>query len=71
MKHLAKTREARWAEKQSSEPSCSARIAYIAFPYFDQTYNPLDVQPVVSKKEEEEMQSADRDVHELGWRCRR
>lgn len=62
MKRLAKAREARWAEKQSSEPSCSAPIAYIPFPYVDHAYNPLDIQPVVSQQE---VQSADQDVDEL------
>lgn len=62
LKRLAKAREARWTEKQSSEPSCSAPIAYIPFPYVDHAYNPLDIQPVVSQQE---VQSADPDVDEL------
>lgn len=69
LKRLAKAREARWTEKQSSEPSCSAPIADIPFPYVDHAYNPLDVQPVVSQQEFLEVQSAD--VDELGWRCGR
>lgn len=67
LKSLAKAREARWTGKQSSEPSCSAPIADIPFPYVDHAYNTLDVQPVVSQQEE--VQSAD--VDELGWRCGR
>lgn len=42
-------------------------IDYIPVPYVDHAYNPLDVKHVVSQQEK--VQSADRAVDELGWRC--
>lgn len=67
LKSLTKAREARWKENQSSQPSCSAPISDIPFPYVDHTYNQLDIQPVVSQQEEVKSE----DVDELGWRCGR
>lgn len=67
LKRLTKAREARWKENQSSQPSCSAPISDIPFPYVDHAYNPLDIQPVVSQQEEVKSE----DVDELGWRCGR
>lgn len=67
LKYLAKAREARWTEKQSSEPSLSVSIADLPLSCVDHAYNLLDVQPVVCHACQQEVQGAD--VNELGWRC--
>lgn len=67
LKRIAKARESRWAESKLQIQAVVPPKAYLPVPYVDHAYNPLDVKHVVSQQEK--VQSADRAVDELGWRC--